>query len=385
MKRMFYAVGLCLGTLIAACGGDDDASVSAKPTPPPASASPIASTQPGVARGTLGAGAVLRSTDGKLEVKAAAPLDVTLKATETAGPPKGWTFVAPVYDISAMEGGRQVTALSSPLELSLKVPAGPATVMYYDGKDWVILDSESDGKGAITAKTNHLSAFTAARPAAGTVTRISATATATSSVPTPVKPTPTPIASKPAGTATPEPSPSPSPSATAKPSAAAGDSAATLSAPVARFKGKSAPITAAAPYAGTGTILLPGIIETAIASVAAQGELFYGLYSAVNEALTSGSTGAGAAGSFSLMVEPRTSFPSNTTDAQASLAAIFPGATGLKYAPSVSNASAYTFYANSGFAIYVMGYINYQGLPVAFLTVGTGAYYGLAFGTGTLQ
>ena len=32
-----------------------------------------------------------------------------------------------------------------------------------------------------------------------------------------------------------------------------------------------------------------------------------------------------------------------------------------------------------------MGYINYQGLPVAFLTVGTGAYYGLAFGTGTLQ
>jgi hypothetical protein len=381
MKRLICAGGFGFAILFAACGGDDDVAAPAEPTKATASSPAATAAEPGVARGTLGAGAVVRSLDGKLEVRGTAPLEITLKVTEVS-PPKGWAFITPVFDISVKDGGKPVTSPSSALELSFKVPGGAATVMYHDGKEWVILDSESDGRGSLSAKATHLSAFAAARPAAGTVTRVSATATATSSVPTAVKATPTSIATKPAMSVTPEPSPSPSP--TARASTAAGDPTTLLFNAAARFKGKGAPVSGGTNYSGSGSVPLPPNIETAMASVATQGELFYGLYSAVNEVVTAGAT-IGAPGTFSLLVEPRTTFPGNTTDAQAELAAIFPGATGLKYAPSVANANAYTFYATSGPSIFVLGYINYQGLAIAFMSSGSGAYYGLAFGTGTLQ
>lgn len=394
VKLLLSFVGLTI-CLLAGCGGDDvgkapEPTLTAPPTAVPATA------EPGVAVGKVGDGASLRSTDGKLELRSDGKpfLTVSVKAIEKGGPaaPKGWAFQTPVYEITARDGERPVTKLSDAFDLTFRVSPGPATVMYHDGKDWVLVESENDGKGSVTARTDHLTPFVVANPAVGTVTRISATATATSSVPTPLKPTQTALSTASttplAGTA--EPLPSPSPSATPKPSATTSpvDTNAASNAiknVVDRFKNRAVKTTGASLYAGKGTVPLPPSIETAIASVASQSELFHGMYNGVNEAIASNASMGGVAATFSLLVEPRTSFPSNSTDAQTQLAAIFPGATGPKYYQSVSNSTTYTYYAPSGTTMYVMGYIVYQGLPMAFLAVGSGIYYGLAIGTSTLQ
>ena len=394
MNRLPFLAGCAAMLLLGGCGGDD---AGTKPEPTTAVAPTVApaTSVPGVASGLLGDGASLRSTDGKLELRTSGKpvLNVSVKVVQNGGPgaPKGWAFATPIYEITARDNERPVTKLNDAFELAFSVTSGPATVMYHDGKDWVILESESDGRGSVTARTDHLTPFVVANPTSGTVTRVSATATATSAVPTALKATQTaqPTQSGPRPVGTPEPSATaiataPKSSVTASP-VDVNMAASALKTVVDRFKGKSVKITGATGYAGTGTIPLPASIETAIASVAAQGELFYGFYKGVNEALTSGATAGGAAGTFSLLVEPKTTFPATTTEAQAQLATIFPGATGLKYAPSVSSSNTYTYFATSGTTVYVMGYITYQGLPMAFLSVGSGAYYGLAFGTGSLQ
>lgn len=381
VKRLIGATILAFGFLLAACGGDDDTETASQPTNPPATAPTATVFGAGVARGTLGGGQAVKSLDGKLEVSAKTPLELEIKASD-ARLPSGWKFLTPVYVLTATQAGKPVITPTSPLELSFNVSPGPGTVMAYVGVDWIILDTENELKGTLKAQSAMVSAFVVARPAVGTVTRISATATATSSVPTVVKAPPTAVASNTVGAATPEPSVSPSP--TAKASVTAGSAASALLTSVARFKGKSPTIAEPTKYVGSGLVPLPPNIETAMATLAARGELHYGLYHGVNEVVTAGAT-LGASGTFALLVEPRTAFPGNTTEAQAELVSIFPGATGLKYAPSVSNANAYTFYANSGPSIFVLGFITYQGLPIAFMATGSGAYYGLAFGTGTLQ
>ncbi len=398
MLRLFAMLSLS-AVLLAACGGGDSEPDAAE-RPAAAPQQTVTPTpEPGLARGPVGNGGTLRSSDGKLELRSGGRtgLDVSVKemAANALDAPKGWKFVTPVYDITARDGERAVTRLNDAIEISFRV-SGSATVMYHTGKEWVIVESEADGKGTVTAKTDHLTPYAAARPTGSEnpVARLKATATASPaavrpSVTAPPAPSRTPDA---AGTGTAAPgsttpnASSAAPTATATPSAVPTNPEDALRQAVQKFKNKQVKITSAQQYNGTGTVPLPPTVETAIASVAAQSEVFYGIYNGVNEAITAGATlGGSAAGTFSLLVEPKTTFPASTTDAQAQLAEFFPGAIGPRYSTSVANATTYTYYAVSGATMYVMGYVQYQGLPIAYLVVGTGAYYGYAFSTGTIQ
>ena len=59
--------------------------------------------------------------------------------------------------------------------------------------------------------------------------------------------------------------------------------------------------------------------------------VYYGLYGGVNEAIVNGPASYdGLDGSYVMLSEPKMAMPVDSTDAQTQLAAIFPGATGVR-------------------------------------------------------
>jgi hypothetical protein len=340
-RNVFHArlVSLAIAILVAlavvaACGGDTKPATKATPAPTQAP-----TLEPGTVAGSVGEGRSVRSEDGRLEVRATSggPLDVTLKPLASApAAPRGWQLVGATFEITARDRGRPVTQLAAPLQLRFKASDGVSTVMYFNGKEWILVESEVESGGWVVAQVDHLTPYAAAKPMKTTApTGGNASSTAQTA----------------------------------------------LEAAVERIKNKHVRVSGASTYIAGSGVALPPAIQAALSSVAAGGAVYYGLYGGVNEALTS-SAGSGApAGTFSLLIEPQPSFPANQSEAQFELAAIFPGAGAGRYTPAVQSQNAYTYYGTLGSTAFTMGFVQYQGLSFAFVASGTGNYYATAIST----
>jgi hypothetical protein len=312
----------------------------------------------------------LRSKDGALEIRGSgkSALDVVIKESAAlAAAPKGWTLVTPVYEITAKDREREVTKLAEPFELRFKASGSFGTVMYFDGRDWMVVESEADGAGSVTAKTDHLTPYAVGKPVSQGTPAAKPSATAL------------PSATNPAGSVTP-PTTNVTPGANVTATVAQADpatAAAALKAAVEKYKAKSVKITGAAGYAGTVNLALPPAMQAAIDVAAAGGTLYYGAYNGVNAAVTTGGAVGGAGGYFEMLIEPKTTFPANSTDAQKQLAELFPGATGQKYQPMQASATSYSFLAVTAAVSYVMGVELYDGVPIAYCAVGSAQYAGV--------
>jgi hypothetical protein len=97
---------------------------------------------------------------------------------------------------------------------------------------------------------------------------------------------------------------------------------------------------------------------------------YYGLYNAVNEAVT---VQGGNDNALTLLVEPRTAMPASAAEAQSQLKAAFPGVT-VPLVESQSSIPGYVYYGTSGAASYSLGFISYQNLPLAYAMAGSGTY-----------
>ena len=358
MPRLTFRIGLgalaLSGLAAAACGGDSgDRALTPTQAAPSLTntiaVQPTPTAEPGLVSGEVRSGRGLRSADGRLEVRTsgATALDVSVRIMGVAPEaPKGWVLAGPVYDISARERERTVTKLPQSFELRFKTE-GPAVVMYYDGKNWVVVETEPDGDGMAVASVDHLTPYALVSPAKSMTTA-------------------TPSAS-PAATSTPEATVS------------ATEATAALEAVLPKYKGHQVRVSWAGGYSGAAaTTFPPAVLDEVSRSAALGGSLCYGVYGGVNAAVTSSAGTANLSGSLTVLVEPRIAFPVSSTDAQEQLAAIFPGAMGMRYANVSSSASAYTYLASANGVTYVLGFVLYDGLPVAYLSVGSGSYATLA-------
>jgi hypothetical protein len=292
--------------------------------------------------------------------------------------PSGWTIVDAAYEITARDREREVTRLDSSIELSFKAPAGQAVVMYHDGTQWVMVESERGADGSLVAKTDHLTPYAVLQPkndstpkqAAGYGPPPGATATVSpTAAPPTTRPTDTPepgASAAAAGSTTPgtgsPTSVQRTPSAT--PTLLGGsesEAKSALEAAIAKYKGRQSLVVSASSYS---TIMPGNTIAT----------LYYGTYGGVNEVVTSGPTSNPVQGGYAFLSEPKTAMPANSTDAQTQLAAIFPGATGLKYKPVQESATAYIYSFNSGATVSTIGFSLVNGVPVAFMAYGTWSY-----------
>ena len=368
MKLLPLVTGaLTIALLTAACGGSSEPGATPEPsTAAEATATPT--NEPGVASGPVASGQLLRSSDGRLEVSGTGRgvLDVSIR--EAKSPPRaplGWQLVSPVYDITAREPGRTalVTQLKEPFELRFTSAERLATVMYYDGDSWEMVRSDVAG-GVVETQVDHLTPYAIARPsnAAPASATPSATRAATTATTQPATSPPAGSTTAPAATRTPIPTVSPE---TAK---------SALEAAVSKYKGKATKVLGASGYSGGGSMSVPAQVSLALAEADAYGEMYYGLYNGVNEAFTvTAATGAGA-GSFTLLVEPKAEFPATSTRAQELLAGYFPGAAGLPYTAIQTGPAAYTYQASNGSAFFVLGFTQEDGVPLAFLSTGSGVF-----------
>ena len=147
----------------AACGGSQ-APVAA-PTDIPTTAATATATSSDASE--LAPGKVVRSADGALSIRSSGgiALQVTLKRlTSPPAAPTGWTILDGAYDITARDRERAVTKLDSAIELSFRAPGGQAVVMFHDGTQWVIVESERAADGSLVAKTDHLTPYAVAQP-----------------------------------------------------------------------------------------------------------------------------------------------------------------------------------------------------------------------------
>ncbi len=95
----------------------------------------------------------------------ASALDVAVEVvTEASEPSDGWVLVAPSFEVTARERGRAVSKLTDSLELRFAVE-GPATVLFYDGEGWEIIESTLEDGGTVSANIDHLSRYSAGKPA----------------------------------------------------------------------------------------------------------------------------------------------------------------------------------------------------------------------------
>ena len=365
--RMLIAPAL-LGALLAACGG----SATSEQTPEPATgstATPTSSDQAGLATGQVAGGKTLRSIDGRLEITGTgkAPLDVTVREVSKGIPdePVGWALSGAVYEISASEGSAAVKQLTDPFELRFEVTEPLATVMYVDGQQWSIVESEL-AEGSLTVETVHLSQFAVMTPANLRLPTPTPTPTGT---PTPVEGTVTPTRT---------PAVSPTPTATATSPEAMTHA---LAAEVEKWRKEAAKVTGAAAYAGTAWMELPAPLAEALGGADTIGDLYYGVYNGVNEVFVVGSTRETVKGAFSLLIEPKLEFPSSSSQAQRMLAEYFPGATGQAFVTVTESPTMYAYQVSGAFGFMVLGFIQHEGVPLAYMSAGDGAFVGPATDT----
>ncbi len=353
MRRLF-ALATVLSIIAAvACGGDQDA------------------TSGGPSVGEIG-----RSADGLASVSGRAGLSFSFTELRDApGPPAGWQFMGPVYDITALDhDGREVTGLDTDYTLSFTVgDLFPATVLVFEEGQWVIVPSEFDSHGVLMADINHLTPYAAARPTSSTQLNGSSSGAAPSppasngGLPTAAARTPrsdgaTRPPSIPVAIPT-LPADVSIPSFTVAATVGVGEvtteqAKAALEAAIKAIKQKAAIVTGAAGYTGTVSVAIPPALQETLGSALAGGGTgYYGLYNGVNEAAYVEAAGGSASGALTLLVEPKTSMPADVEAARADLQTLFPGIpSGLTEVTATTD--AFVFYMTSGAAAYAFGYVT---------------------------
>ncbi|MEX0784149.1 MAG: hypothetical protein WD557_16020 [Dehalococcoidia bacterium] len=370
MNVRMLAAPLALAVVLAACGGAESEPTPADTEGPTAAPSPTA--ERGGATGEVASGKSLRSSDGRLEVVGTGKtaFDVTVREIEKDAPeePFGWALVGPVYDITAMEPGKgAIKKLTEPFELRFSLKEALATVIAYDGDSWVLVPSAMDG-GVLEAETDHLSLFAVVKPSIARGATPTATATPT--------PTPTPAEGTPTdGTET--RTPLANVTATATP-VSAEVAAAALAEAIEKWRAQAATVTGAAGYAGTASMELPAPLEEALAGAGISGELYFGVYGGVNQAFMVGAMRDTVSGDFTVLIEPKLEFPSSSSEAQRMLAEYFPAATGQQFVAITDLPAMYAYMARSGDTFIVLGFIEHKGVPLAYLSVGSGVFVAAA-------
>lgn len=386
----------------AACGGSDEDADPTATVAPVTSVTSVAGADDG---GELAPGKTVRSRDGSLSVVSSGGATLQIAFGRLANPPAapaGWSLSGQVFDITARDRDRAVTKLESPVELRFKAPEGRAVVMYHDGSQWVMVESERNSDGTLSAKTDHFTPYTVAVPKGETSTGQAgkyaptpaaqgvATRSATVSRPAGTVDIPTPAGTARAGltpgagqtavggVATPggqvqtAVAGSVTPGATATAIANGGGVVTTatvspsgakteLEKAAAKFKGRQVIVTGASGYSAT-------IVGTATAT------FLYGLYGGVNEVITNSPTSSSLQGTYIFLSEPKTAMPSNTTDAQSQLLAIFPGVAGVKFKVVSESATSYIYLAQGATEVFTIGFAQVNGVAVAYMAYGTGNY-----------
>ena len=359
LRRLLSVGAFAMAAMFAgACAG------AAEPAPPVATASPTKlATQappPDVATGRVGERPLV-SSDGRLEIRATGPtaLEVTIRLMKD--PPamsRGWRAVAAAYEVTGRENGSAVTELGQPLILRFRAE-GPATVMVYNGRDWLVTASDVID-GSVTATVDHLTPYTAGKPA-------------------PVLPGAATATAPPGKTATPTPQRTPtvaSPTIAAVATVAAAEAQPALEEAAERFKGKRVAVSGAGGY--DQVVSLPPTLQQALERVAAlEGRLTYGQYGGVNEVFSTAAGGPGANGSLGFVIEQRTLYPATAREAQALLADLFPGARGPLYNLQKSASGNFAFFALEKGTAYILGFTEYQGITFAYAAMGSGNYAGI--------
>lgn len=314
-----------LGLALSACGG---------------TLAPAATT----GEGDLEAKGFVESADGKLRVSGRAPLFVSLKML-TAPPalPAGWELVAPAFDVTAQDRQRRpIQKLAALIKLRFDVPANrPVTVLVHTGNAWEIVPSEIDADGKLVAEVDHLTPYVAAAPVTGK--------------------------------SAPKITPAPKATVVTAP-ASAGDAQTALQNAIAALKGKPVKVTAATGYTGSLYVPLPDAWQSTLNAISASGTVYYGMYGAVNQAITAQAKSGASVGALTLLAEPKTAMPANATEARSSLTALFPGVPVAALTQARADATAYVFYSASGSTAYSAGYVTANGITLAFAMVGSGAY-----------
>ncbi|MBI3966351.1 MAG: hypothetical protein HY329_12025 [Chloroflexi bacterium] len=357
----------------------------------PVVASPtVAATNTAVAsggvEGDLENGAGIASSDGRLRISGRTPAILSLRnAVNPPAPPSGWTFVAPVFDVTARDRQRRpLTRLREAVQLRFAVsPGSPATVLFHDGREWQVVPSEIEADGSLTASVDHFTNFTAGRPssttsASTTPTRgTPAAATPGTSAGTPRPSTPVAGGGQAAGTPGALPTITVTPGSNATVTVATVNPATAQSAldtAISALKGKQIRVTSAAGYSGSASVAVPPQLQSALQSaIGAGGTAYYGLYNAVNEAITVQAAGGSATGALTLLAEPKTSFPPSAAEAQTQLKSLFAGVT-VALTQVQATSTSYVFYGTSGNTAYSLGYVSYEGIPLAYALSGSGTY-----------
>ena len=108
--------------------------------------------------------------------------------------PSGWRTLGPVFDLTAKNHGRKITALPHPVTLSFHVSERvPSTIAVYINGAWHTVPTKSTNDGNLTATVTHFTPYTVAtscpssgststttEPLPGPLTRSYVTSTATS-------------------------------------------------------------------------------------------------------------------------------------------------------------------------------------------------------------
>jgi hypothetical protein len=381
MRRWLGLVSLTVLLGLTACGGATGqtsqaviptATVAGPAKSAPPSAAVAAATQQGLARAgeevDLDARGMVESGDGRLRVTGRGNLLLTLREiTGAPQPPAGWLLLTPVFDVTARDRQRRpVTRLEEALTLRFSVPPGtPASLLVFDGSAWQLVPSEVDADGQVSASVDHLTPYVAARPASSG----GAAANRTAGGGNRTVPTPATVPTRPAVT--------PGANATVAVSPVSSDAAArALKAAAEPLKGKPVKITMATGYSGTAAGAVPPALQGALgAAMSAGGAGYAGIYNGVNEAVTVEAAGGSASGQLTLLVEPKTAMPAGAEDAQQQLASLFPGVT-AKLTAVQSSASGCLFAGSADGVAYAVGFVSYEGVPLAYAMRGSGSYAG---------
>ncbi len=158
------------------------------------------------------------------------------------------------------------------------------------------------------------------------------------------------------------------------------DAQAALSKAIQPIKGKTVRVSQAAGFTGAVYVMVPPALQSSLgAALSAGGDGYIGIYNTVNQAVTirgAGSNG-NASGALTLLAEPRAGMPANASDAQAQLRTLFPGISApltQVQASWATSATTYAFYGVSGNTAYAVGFVIYNGVSLAYATVGSGSY-----------
>jgi hypothetical protein len=334
------------------------------------------------------------SADGNLRVSGKGGLRLSLaRQANPPAAPAGWELVGPVFDISAQDSQRRpVRQLASRLTLRFNtIGDRPLTVLVHDDQSWQVVESELDDDGLLTANVEHLTPYTLGAPKGSgpgqPATSSRAASPAAKAAPAATRSAPAATRGAPATRTAPASTravptrgtPAPQVTTAVTTVSAAGAQTALANA-IQPLKGKAVRVTQATGFTGNLYVALPPALADSLgAALGAGGAGYYGLYSAVNEAVTMQAAGGGGAtsGAFTALVEPRTTMPASADDAQAQLRALFPGVTvplTQVQAAWPGTTAAFVFYGVSGSATYSVGFVSYEGLTLAYAAVGSGSY-----------